>query len=149
MAEFAVTALVALAAGVGVGWFVERLVRGAAYQRRDEILAQAQRDAENVRKSQELAGKEDLLARREELEKDMNRVRDELREQERRLDRRETTLDDQQQDIVKKERMLELTQRKLAEHNQAVEPRDVELQQGLKQPPDHVYKINGMSPPNA
>ena len=44
-----------------LGWFLERLVRGAAYQKRDEILAQAQRDADNVRKSQELAGKEELL----------------------------------------------------------------------------------------
>jgi ribonuclease Y len=145
MAELAVTALVALAAGVGVGWLLERLVRGAAFQRRDEILAQAQRDADNVRKSQELSGKEELLARREELEKDMNRVREELREQERRLDRRETSLDDQQQDIVKKERMLELTQRKLAERSDAVEARDVELQQVLKQQQDQLYKISGMS----
>ncbi len=147
--EYAVTALVALAAGLGVGWFVERLVRGAAYQKRDEILAQAQRDADNVRKSQELAGKEDLLARREELEKEINRVRDELREQERRLDRRESTLDEQQQDIVKKERMLELTQRKLAERSEAVEARDVELTQVLKQQQDQLYKISGMSPQTA
>lgn len=147
--EYAVTALVALAAGVGVGWIVERLVRGAAYQKRDEILAQAARDADNVRKAQELAGKEDLLARREELEKEMNRVRDELREQERRLDRRETTLDEQQQDMVKKERMVELTQRKLAERTEAVEARDVEVQQVLKQQQDQLYKISGMSPQSA
>ncbi|HEY2253259.1 MAG TPA: ribonuclease Y [Planctomycetaceae bacterium] len=147
--EYAVTALVALAAGVGLGWVVERLVRGAAYQKRDEILAQATRDADNVRKAQELAGKEDLLARREELEKEMNRVRDELREQERRLDRRESTLDEQQQDMVKKERMVELTQRKLAERTEAVEARDVEVQQVLKQQQDQLYKISGMSPQSA
>ena len=146
MAEYAVTALVALAAGAAVGWFLERLVRGAAYQKRDDILAQANRDADTIRKSQELAGKEDLLARREELEKEMSRVRDELREQERRLDRRESTLDDQQQDIVKKERMLELTQRKLAERTEAVEARDTEVQQVLKQQQDQLYKISGMSP---
>jgi len=147
--EYAVTALVALVAGVGVGWFVDRLARGAAYQKRDEILAQAERDADNVRKAQELAGKEDLLARREELEKEMNRVRDELREQERRLDRRESTLDEQQQDMVKKERMVELTQRKLAERTEAVEARDVEVQQVLKQQQDQLYKISGMSPQSA
>ena len=61
------------------------------------------------------ARKEDLLARREVLDKEMNHVREELRDQERRLDRREATLDEQQQDIVKKERMLEVTQKKLAE----------------------------------
>src|SRR5207253_2655493 len=104
MLELMLTALAALAVGGAVGWFVQRLLRGAAFQKRDEILAQAQRDADSVRKTQELAGKEELLARREELEKGINHVRDELREQERRLDRRESNLDEQQQDITKKER---------------------------------------------
>src|SRR5207244_4517591 len=67
-------------------------------------------------------------------------------EQERRLDRRETSLDDQQQDIAKKERMLELTQRKLAERTEAVEAQNVEVQQVLKQQQDQLYKISGMSP---
>src|SRR5215471_17685091 len=147
--EMWVAALVALAAGVGLGWFLERQVRGAAYQKGDEILAQAQRDADNVRKAQELAGKEELLARREELEKEMNRVRDELREQERRLDRREASLGEQQQDITKKERMLELTQRKLAERTEAIEVRDAELQQVLKQQQDQLFKISGLSAQSA
>lgn len=144
-AEAYLLALVALLAGAGGGWFLERLIRGAAYQKRDEIIAQAQRDADNVKKAQELAGKEELLARRDELEKGMSHVRDELRDQERRLDRRETTLDEQQQDIAKKERMLELTQRKLAEKSEAVEARDVELQSVLKQQQDQLYKISGLS----
>ncbi|HLJ12650.1 MAG TPA: ribonuclease Y [Planctomycetaceae bacterium] len=144
-----VAALVALGIGIVAGWFVERQLRGSAYQKRDEILAQAQRDAENLKKSQELAGKEELLARREELEKETNHVRDELRDQERRLDRRETTLDEQQQDIAKKERMLELTQRKLAERSEAVDARDAELQQVLKQQQDQLYKISGLSPQTA
>jgi ribonuclease Y len=149
MVEIALTALVALVVGVGVGWFLDRQLRGKAYQTRDEILAQAQRDADNLRKSQELAGKEELLARREELEKGNNQVRDELREQERRLDRREATLGDQQQDIVKKEQLLERQQKKLAERTEAVEARDAELQQVLKQQQDQLYKISGLSPQSA
>jgi ribonuclease Y len=147
--ESLLAALVALVVGVGVGWFIERQLRGTAYKSREEILAQAQRDADAVRKTQELSGKEELLARREELEREMNRVREELRDQERRLDRRETTLDEQQQDIGKKERMLELTQRKLAERTEAVESRDTELQQVLKQQQDQLYKISGLSPQSA
>lgn len=143
--QMVLAAIVGLAVGVGVGWFIDRLIKGAAYQRRDEILAQAQRDADTVRMSQELKGKEDLLARREELEKEMNRVRDELRDQERRLDRRESTLEELQQDINKKERMLEVTQRKLAEKSEAVDARDTELQQVLKQQQDQLFKISGLS----
>src|SRR5262245_18397102 len=147
--ESLLAGLVSLVVGLVVGWFLERQLRGAAYRSREEILAQAQRDAESVRKAQELAGKEELLARREELEKEMNHVRDELRDQERRLDRRESTLDEQQQDIAKKERMLEHTQRKLAERSEAVEARDAELSQVLRQQQDQLYKISGLAAPAA
>jgi ribonuclease Y len=76
----------------------------------------------------------------------MNSVRDELREQERRLDRRETGLNEQQQDIVKKERMLEITQKKLAEKIETVEAREAELANVLRQQQDQLFKITGMSP---
>ncbi|HVW01072.1 MAG TPA: ribonuclease Y, partial [Planctomycetaceae bacterium] len=134
--------------GIG-GYLADRMSRGAAYQRRDEILKQAEREAETLRKSQEVAAKEELIARREELEKEINSVRDELREQERRLDRRETVVDDLQQDITKKERMLEQTQRKLTERTEAVEGREKELERVLRQQQDELYKITGLSKENA
>ena len=137
-----------VAGGIG-GYLADRMSRGAAYQRRDEILKQAEREAETVRKSQEVAAKEELIARREELEKEINGVRDELREQERRLDRRESVVDDLQQDITKKERMLEQTQRKLTERTEAVEAREKELERVLRQQQDELYKITGLSKDNA
>jgi len=137
--------LLAALAGLAVGWIFERLVRGAAYQQRDQILAQATTDAENIRKSQELAAKEDLLKRREELERELGETRDELRDQERRLDRRDTLLTEQQQDMTKKERMVEVTQKKLAEKLEQSEVRDAELQQTLRQQQDLLYRISGMT----
>ena len=94
--------LVSALVGLAAGWLLERLIRGAAYQQRDQILAQAQADAETLRKSQDLAAKEDLLKRREALERELGEVRDELRDQERRLDRRDALLTEQQQDMTKK-----------------------------------------------
>ncbi len=135
----------AAAISAAIGWFFNRLVRGAAYQQRDQILAQARVDAETILKSQELEAKEELIKRREALEREMSSVRDELREQERRLDRRDTSLTEQQQDMGKKERMLEVTQRKLAERNEAVEAKDTELSQALRQQQDQLYKISGMN----
>lgn len=137
--------VIALAIGAVVGFMIDRALKGAAYKSRDEILAQATREAENARKAQDLAAKEELITRREQLEREINSIRDELREQERRLDRRETIVDEQQQDITKKERMLELTQRKLADRTEAIETRENELQQVLKQQQDQLYKISGLS----
>ena len=137
--------LIALLIGAAAGYFAQRALRGAAYQSRDEILAQAQREAETLRKTQELSAKEELIGRREELEKELNRVREELRDQERRLDRREGLLDDQQQDITKKERLLEGTQRKLSERTESVELREKEVDRALKQQQDELYRISSLS----
>ena len=131
--------------GLAAGWLLERLIRGAAYQQRDQILAQAQTDAETLRKSQDLAAKEDLLKRREVLERELGEVRDELRDQERRLDRRDALLTEQQQDMTKKERMVEVTQKKLAEKLEQSEARDAELQQTLRQQQDLLFRISGMT----
>ncbi len=137
--------LVSALVGLAAGWLFERLIRGAAYQQRDQILSQAQTDAETLRKSQDLAAKEDLLKRRESLERELGAVRDELREQERRLDRRDTLLTEQQQDMSKKERMVEITQKKLAEKLEQSDARDTELQQTLRQQQDQLFRISGMT----
>jgi ribonuclease Y len=137
--------LVSALVGLAVGWLLERLVRGAAYQQRDQILAQARVDADTLRKSQDLAAKEDLLKRRESLERELGEVRDELREQERRLDRRDSLLTEQQQDMTKKERMVEITQKKLAEKLEQADARDADLQQTLRQQQDQLFRISGMT----
>ena len=77
----AIWGAVGLLVGAAVGFFFDRLRKGAAYQARDEIIKQAEQEGENLRRSQELEIKEELLKRREDLEKDLNSSRDELRQQ--------------------------------------------------------------------
>lgn len=137
--------VLALIGGGAIGFFIDRLRQGAAYRTRDEILRSAERDAENVKKSQELSSKEELIRRREELEREINVTREELRDQERRVDRRESQLDEQQKDITKKERMLEQTQKKLSERTEQVESREKELEQTLRKQQDELFRISGLS----
>ena len=140
---------VALGAGLAVGFIIDRLLRGAAYQRRDQIVANARNEAEAVRKTIEIEAKAEAITRREELEKDQNRIREELREQERRLDRRESTLNELQQDMTKKERMLELTQKKQSERAESLDAREQELQGVLKEQQDQLFRISGLSQQSA
>ena len=119
--------LLGLAFGGAGGFFAERLIRGSAYKTRDEIVELAKRDGENLRRDAELTAKEEGLKRRQEVEKDLNLLRDEIRNQERKLDKRESGLKDQQDDIAKKERMLETTQMKLSERGKVVDAREKEL----------------------
>ncbi len=148
MSEVVIGAI-ALAIGAAIGYFIERAIRGRAYQSRDEILAQAERDGENVRKTAELTAKEDGLRRREAIEKELQGTRDELRQTERQLDKRENSLEELQEDIIKKERMLETTQQKLTEKSRSVEARDKELDKAFKQVQEQLYKVSGLDPKTA
>ena len=131
--------------GVGLGLYLDRLIRGAAYQAKADILAAAQREAETIRKEHELEAKAELLKRRDALEKECNSIRDELKDQERRLDRRENTLNELQADINKKERMLETTQRKLTERQETLDTREAEVAGILRQQQDQLFRISGLS----
>ena len=139
-----ISILTGFAVGAAIGFFAERLIRGAAYKTRDEIVELAKRDGEALRRDAELTAKEEGLKRRQEVEKELNLLRDEIRNQERKLDKRESGLKDQQDDIAKKERMLEVTQLKLSERAKVVDARDKELEKIIKQEQEQLYKISGL-----
>jgi ribonuclease Y len=139
-----IVGLVALVLGGAIGFYFEKLRRGAAYQDRDAIIAQAQKEADNLKRTEEIAAKEILLKRREELDREINKIRDELREAERRLDKREGALKDQQEDLGKKERLLQSQQTKLAERLKVIEARDKELERLLREEQEQLYKISGL-----
>jgi len=142
--EYAITGLVALVLGGAVGFYFERMRRGAAFQDRDAIIAQARREADNLKRTEEIAAKEIVLKRREELEREINKTRDEVRDFERQLDKRESSLKEQQDDLVKKERFLQTNQAKLAERMKVIEARDKELERLLRDEQEQLYKISGL-----
>ncbi|MEX0716670.1 MAG: ribonuclease Y [Planctomycetaceae bacterium] len=136
--------LAALAVGAAAGFFFERMRQRAALQTRDDILRNAEREADNIRRQQELAAKEDLIQRREALEKESNAVRDELRDQERRLDKRESHLDELQEDFRKRERMLETSQNKISERTKALDVKEKEIERIIKEEQERLYQISGL-----
>jgi ribonuclease Y len=136
--------LVALAVGIGAGYMFERMRQGAAYRTHGEILKQAEVEAGNLRRAQELAAKEELFKHRESMERELQKSRDDLRELERKLDRREIVINEQQDDIGKKERMLELTQHKLTDRSKALDVREREVERVLQEEQEQLFKISGL-----
>jgi ribonuclease Y len=134
---------IALVVGAAIGFFLERMLKAQAYKSRDDILQQAQRDAEATRKTGELAAKEEVLKRREEAEKALNATREELRQHERHLDKRENLLEELQDNVAKRERMLETTQQKLSDRTKAFDARERELDKLFKQEQEQLFKISG------
>ena len=147
--EYLVGAVIGLLAGLGAGYTLNRLILGTAYRSRDGILKDAEREADTLRKSKELEIKEELLHRREELERELNSARDGLRDDERKLVKRETQLEEEQENLRKRERMIETAQNRLADKVKSAEVRERELEKLIKQEQEELYKISGLSKPEA
>jgi ribonuclease Y len=148
---FVVTVLVVLAIVLGVvAGFV-----GARVQDRfrltksqtdaKEIVARAEKEAENLRKEAELKTKDEFFKKREDFNREIEKDRHELREQERRLEKREDTLDQKHQAVLKKERSLEHAQRKLHERREQVEKRGQELEALLQEQTQKLHEITGLN----
>ncbi len=137
--------IVGLVLGIVAGYFLDRVLKGSSFRTAAQIVEDARREADNVRKQSELNAKEDLLKRREALDRELEKTRNELREQERKLDKREATLEERTEDMRKRERMLETSQSRLTERLKRLDVRESELERVIKQEQEELYKISGLN----
>ncbi|MFO0890168.1 MAG: ribonuclease Y [Isosphaeraceae bacterium] len=111
----------------------------------DQILANANREAENIRIQAELRAREEGLHRRDEFELEIEDARKGLREQERRLEKRNDLLDQKLELLNKKDREQESIQKYLAEQQDDLLRRQVELKQTQAQQRELLQKIGRLS----
>ncbi|WP_013629735.1 ribonuclease Y [Rubinisphaera brasiliensis] len=135
---------VALVAGLLIGFAFERVRLGAGYRSKQQIIEDAEREANSLKKDAEIEAKAELLKRREELERELSGSRQEIRDLERKLDKRESTLEDLQENVDKRERMVESLQNRLTERLKNAERKEAELGKILKQEQEELYKISGL-----
>lgn len=129
-------------AGLVIGFFIDRVIKGTAHKTRAQLLSDAERDVEAFRKEQELGVKEELLKRKEKMEHKLDGAREAVIKRERDVDRREMQLKEQHSDFRKKEQMLQTTQQKLSERAKAMEARQKELTRVLSEEQEQLYKIS-------
>lgn len=141
--------LAGLAAGGGTCYFVlrkqSRLNHAAAETRAAEIIGQAEKTSENIIKEAELKAKDELFRRREEATRDLEIARNELREQERRLDKREDLTEQKHQAQLKKERLLQHNEKKLAEKKEALEKKLQDADSLIVQQTQRLHEVTGLS----
>jgi len=158
--QIALLALLALALGGGAGYLLcrtqmrsrlrltEARVRDheeQAQARVRDIIDQAHRDAERLAKDAELKAKDELFQMREAFNREMEQARGELREHERRLEKREDVAEQKHQHLVKKERSLEHGQKKLAERREQIESRSKELDSLIRDQTARLHELANMS----
>lgn len=136
--------IVAAVGGMVIGFLAERLRMGGAYRDRDQIVSDAQADAQKMIKQAELDAEKAALARQRELEKETDAEREKLRDKERLIDRKEVTLDDAKENLAKREQMVEANQVKLSEKLKAADVRETELARILKEEQEQLFRISGL-----
>lgn len=110
-------ALAAVVLGALLGWWLERLrlkhAKAGARESAAAIQAQAEQEAEGIRRTAELAGKEAAYQAKEKWEQEAARRREEMERAERRLEERLTGLDRKYDLLHEKEQLLEARERDL------------------------------------
>jgi ribonuclease Y len=140
-----VTAGVAFAVALVVIRILDRLRRQDAQTEAERIVSRAEADAANRVKAAELEIKEQSIRFRAEADREMNAVRDSLRDQERELDRRQAALEQQAEDVRKQERIVEGTQRRLTERLEDTNRRNQELTKLLSLQRQTLHELSGLS----
>lgn len=135
--------------GAVVVKLLDRIRRRDAESEARQIVDQAKQEAETRLREAELEIKERSLQERAAVEEELKRIRDELRERERSLDKRAETLEQQLEDLRKQERIVESTQRKLADKLEQTQQREKELDNLLAEQRTTLQRLSGLTPEQA
>jgi ribonuclease Y len=142
-----------LAAGVIAGLFLSKLVIGKtltqAKSEAAQILSHAETDARNAARKVELDAEKGILERKEKFDQEIDRTRNEIREQERRLAKREDLMDRKEESLSQKESGLAKQANSLTTREESLNKKDAELTATLTQQKDKLYQLANMTPAQA
>jgi ribonuclease Y len=122
-------------------WYTKR---GATIEAK-RIVDQAQQNASTKIREAELEIKEKALREKAAAEQELGKIRDELRERERVVDKRHEQLEQQTDDLRKQEKIVEGTQRRLAERLEDTNRRKQELEKLLDMQRQTLHDLSGLS----
>ncbi|MDR0361124.1 MAG: ribonuclease Y [Planctomycetota bacterium] len=141
--------VLALLAGAGVG-FVVRHAYGARRRRSaeneaGEIIRLGREEAEKLRQEAEVRSKAELLAAREQLENDVKGERNELRQTEKRLAKREDILDRKAEVIDEKEAQLRQLEERLERRTLAADERESRIELAIEEQKEALRRISNLT----
>lgn len=129
------------AAGLVVGAVITILILkvtgnkalGAAKKESENLLKTARNDAETLKKQLELDFRNELAKRREDFEKETDQARNEMKEHERRLSKREDNLDRKLDTLTTKEKFLDDLDSKIKARDKVLAGKEAEIDQLVAQ----------------
>ena len=137
--------LPSLVVGLAIGFGLMYAKRREAQRKRDEIVERGKQEADRIIKDASVDAKEQLLKIRAEFEKETQETRQELRQLQRQLAKREDNIDQKNEILLKKERYVENLEKDLAERLRKVAGREKELEELINREKDTLFSLASMS----
>jgi len=132
-------------AGYGVCHVMNALRRRSARLQAMNVIAEAKAEAEEIKKHADLAAKAEQLQMHEEFEKETQELRQELRQYERRLGKREDGIDRKTEVAAKKEKLVENLERELAARQKNLGEKEQQLEAILQDEKEQLYKVANLT----
>ncbi|MCF6149585.1 MAG: ribonuclease Y [Candidatus Kuenenia sp.] len=124
---------------------VNRKRQAAKEKKVKQLIEDSKREAEKIKKEAELAAKAELFQRKEVIEKEMQETKIELRQQERRLSKREDNLERKVELLTKKEKHLDTLATNLSIKEKKLDEKRIELEKIIEEENNALLKITNMS----
>src|SRR5882724_6114746 len=142
-------ALLGLMGGGAATYFLlrrqDRLNLNSTEARVRALVAQAEKNAENIVKEAELKAKDEVYRKRDEFNREVEQFKSAQRDQERVLEKKEDALEQRQQTLAKKERHLQQTERKVQERRDTLDKRVADAETLIQQQTAKLHEITGLS----
>lgn len=144
-----ISILLALIVGLVVGYFIFKLITEAkitgAKNSAEQILVDAKRDAEALKKEALLEAKDENHRLRTETELELRDRRTELQKQENRLLQKEENLDRKDETLDKRESTLERKEESLNERQQHIEEMESKVDELVRKQEAEIERISGLT----
>ena len=137
--------IVSVVVGLAIGSGIYFLRRKEAQRKFDEIVERAGYERDRIVKEASVEAKEQLLKIRSEFEAETQETRQELRQLQRQLAKREDGIDQKNEGLVKKEKYIENLETDLAERLRKVAASEKELDELISKEKDTLFTLANMS----
>ncbi|MFP3937835.1 MAG: ribonuclease Y [Phycisphaerae bacterium] len=145
----AAIAIVALLAGGAIGFgiksYLDHLSRDALRRECENTRKSAEVEAQKIIAQAEAQAKSEFIQRREQFDTETEETRKELRDEERRLSKREDLIDQKLESLGDKERTVEAAEKAVAEREEALEGKDKELSDIIDRQRKELLRVSNLS----
>jgi len=148
-----IAGIVALVVGVVAGLFgagvLGRQTVAQAKAEADRIRTQSESDAKTAAEKVRVEAERDMLAKRSKVEAEFDKARGEVKEDERRLAKREDLIDRKEESLGQRDLALGKLTETLKTREQVIGTREAEAEQAVVQQRDLLHKLSGLDGPAA